>query len=72
MWCEMAKRKSEKTDVEKVNRFVQTLCGLYSRVARRLGVDRSYVSRVAKGERRSEEIEKALTTEFDHIQESQA
>lgn len=32
--------------------------GLYARVARRLGVDRSYVSRVARGERRSPQIEK--------------
>ena len=68
----MAKKKVGQTDVKKVNRFVDSLCGLYSRIARRLGVDRSYVSRVAKGERRSEEIEKALTAEFDHIQETEA
>jgi hypothetical protein len=34
--------------------------GLYARVARRLGVDRSYVSRVARGERRSRRVERAL------------
>jgi transcriptional regulator with XRE-family HTH domain len=34
--------------------------GLYHRVARRLGVDASYVSRVARGERRSEQISAAL------------
>ena len=50
-----------------LNRYVQSLCGLYSRVARQLGVDRSYVSRVARGERRSAPIEHALTTEFDRI-----
>jgi len=53
--------------VSLVNRYVQCLCGLYSRIARQLGVDRSYVSRVARGERRSEPIERALTNEFDRI-----
>jgi transcriptional regulator with XRE-family HTH domain len=41
--------------------------GLYSRVARKLGVDRSYVSRVARGERRSPEIETALQVELKRI-----
>jgi hypothetical protein len=50
-----------------VNRYVQALCGLYSRIARQLQVDRSYVSRVARGQRHSEEVERALTTEFDRI-----
>lgn len=53
--------------VSLINRYVQSLCGLYSRVARQLNVDRSYVSRVARGERRSEPIEHALTSEFDRI-----
>jgi hypothetical protein len=50
-----------------VNRYVQSLCGLYSRVARQLKVDRSYVSRVARGERHSVEVERALNTEFERI-----
>jgi hypothetical protein len=50
-----------------VNRYVQSLCGLYSRVARQLKVDRSYVSRVARGERHSTEVESALSTEFNRI-----
>ncbi len=41
--------------------------GLYSRVARRLGVDRSYVSRVARGERRSQRVENALRAELKRI-----
>ena len=53
--------------VSLINRYVQSLCGLYSRVARQLDVDRSYVSRVARGERRSEPIERALSSEFDRI-----
>jgi hypothetical protein len=50
-----------------LHHYVQSLCGLYSRVARQLHVDRSYVSRVARGERRSEDIERELSTEFKRI-----
>ncbi len=42
--------------------------GLYARVARRLGVDRSYVSRVARGERRSARVEAALKAELRRIE----
>jgi hypothetical protein len=41
--------------------------GVYSRVAKQLGVDRSYVSRVACGERRSAKIEAALIKEIKRI-----
>lgn len=41
--------------------------GLYGRVARRLKVDPSYVSRVARGERQSDEIEVALERELRRI-----
>ncbi len=50
-----------------LNYYVQSLCGLYSRVASRLRVNRSYVSRVARGERHSEEVEQALSSEFTRI-----
>ncbi len=53
--------------VSSIHHYMQSLCGLYSRVARQLKVDRSYVSRVARGERRSEPVERALTREFDRI-----
>ncbi len=53
--------------VSLLNHYIQSLCGLYSRVARQLHVDRSYVSRVARGERHSEAIEKALSSEFARI-----
>lgn len=56
-----------KVKMSRVNRYVQALCGLYSRVARQLQVDRSYVSRVARGERHSNEVESALSTEFTRI-----
>jgi hypothetical protein len=61
-----------KSKMPLLNRYVQSLCGLYSRIARQLNVDRSYVSRVARGERHSEEIERALNNEFTRITEEQA
>jgi transcriptional regulator with XRE-family HTH domain len=43
--------------------------GIYNRVAKRLGVDPSYVSRVARGERKSAVVEKALADEVRLIRE---
>jgi transcriptional regulator with XRE-family HTH domain len=49
--------------------------GIYNRVAKRLGVDPSYVSRVARGERKSTVVEKALAEEVrvirDHLNNHQ-
>jgi transcriptional regulator with XRE-family HTH domain len=49
--------------------------GIYNRVAKRLGVDPSYVSRVARGERKSAVVEKALADEVrvirDHLNNHQ-
>lgn len=42
--------------------------GVYSRVARQLGIDRSYVSRVASGQRRSARVEAALLKEIRRIE----
>ncbi len=41
--------------------------GLYVRIAHKLGVDPSYVSRVARGDRRSGEIEEALRQALEEI-----
>ena len=41
--------------------------GLYGRVARQLKVDPSYVSRVARGERKSDAIELSLERELKRI-----
>jgi hypothetical protein len=41
--------------------------GLYVRIASKLDVDPSYVSRVARGERQSKAIERALQNEIDQI-----
>lgn len=46
---------------------LQLYRGIYSRVAKQLGIDRSYVSRVASGERKSEKVQKALQRELDRI-----
>ncbi len=44
--------------------------GVYSRVARRMGVDPSYVSRVARGERASPKVEKALLAELQRLEKA--
>ncbi len=54
--------------IRRLNQLVEALCGIYTRLARRLGVDRSFVSRVARGERRSRPIEEALIAEYDRVQ----
>lgn len=66
----MTEKKARKSTLARLNRYVQSLCGLYSRVARKMGVDRSYVSRVARGERSSTEVEEALTAEFKDFKQS--
>jgi len=43
--------------------------GLYQRVAAKLGVDPSYVSRVARGERQSAQVLAALQEEMDVIRQ---
>jgi transcriptional regulator with XRE-family HTH domain len=55
--------------LKRLNRLVEAVCGIYSRVAQRMGVHRSYVSRVAKGERRSEPVERALVAEYERMNE---
>ena len=41
-----------------------SLCrGIYNRVAQKIGCDPSYVSRVARGERKSEAVSQALRAE---------
>jgi len=41
--------------------------GIYVRIARELGLDPSYVSRVARGDRHSKQIESALRQELENI-----
>ena len=60
--------QSSTSRLRRLNALIESLCGLYTRVAVRLGVHRSYVSRVARGERRSEPVENALLAEYDMLQ----
>ena len=56
--------KMKKSNLEPVSKMVSLSRGLYVRVARALGCDASYISRVARGQRRSAAIEAALRKEF--------
>lgn len=62
-----AKVESSKAKLKKLNALVESVCGIYTRVARRLGVHRSFVSRVARGERRSEPVEDGLLAELKRV-----
>jgi hypothetical protein len=44
---------------------VELFRGLYARVGRDLGLDASYISRIARGERKSIVAEKAINREFN-------
>ena len=68
----MNEMEGSRSKLRLLHRYVQSICGLYSRIARQLQVDRSYVSRVARGERRSPAVENALTDEFTRIMDEGA
>jgi hypothetical protein len=61
------KQEPFKAKITNLNLLVETVGGVYTRVAQRLGVHRTFVSRVAHGERRSESVERALAAEYEHI-----
>jgi hypothetical protein len=42
--------------------------GIYVRIANKMKVDASYVSRVASGERKSAEVERAVIVELERIE----
>jgi len=60
-------KESSVARVQKLRRMIDSLCGIYSRIARRLGVHRTYVSRVAHGERHSPPVEEALVAEYERV-----
>jgi len=64
----MSDTKNGSSKVSRINEHIKAVCGLYSRVARKLGLDRSFVSRVARGERKSNEVESALIAEFERTE----
>jgi hypothetical protein len=55
------------TNIVTSTNLASLIRGLYGRVARQLKVDPSYVSRVARGERRSDIIETSLERELKRI-----
>ena len=69
LWGHGMEEELSKVKITKLNRLVETLCGIYSRVARRLGVHRTFVSRVARGERRPEPVEQALAAEYERVKQ---
>lgn len=61
------KELSSKEKMNRLSGWIEALCGIYTRIARRLGVHRSFVSRVARGERHSEPVEHALLSEYERV-----
>ena len=61
------KRQRTKVTEESLLRVHRLHSGIYARIAEKLGVDPSYVSRVAKGERQSQEVKRALLSELATI-----
>ena len=53
--------------VAQCGKAVSLFRGLYARVAHKLGVDVSYISRIAHGHRKSKTAEKALDKEFKRV-----
>jgi transcriptional regulator with XRE-family HTH domain len=64
----MAKAKSVMKGQEYLLRVHRLHEGLYSRVAEKTGVYPSYVSRVARGQRKSEKVKAALLSELASIE----
>ena len=67
----MKKPSNHRTDAEHLLLLHKRHLGVYQRVAKDLGVDPSYVSRVANGARNSEKIKRALLAELSRIQAMQ-
>jgi len=57
----------KKTSIARCAAAVSLFRGLYARVAHKMGVDVSYVSRIARGERKSKIGAEALTKEFNRV-----
>src|SRR6202162_5468095 len=64
-WRDMSRDKNNTGTIP--YNLASQIRGLYGRVARQLKVDPSYVSRVARGERQSEDIEASLERELKRI-----
>jgi hypothetical protein len=61
--------ESDKKEAETLlNLHKQYICLYYSCIAKRLGVDASYIRRVADGEHQSERLRRALLSELGLMQ----
>lgn len=57
--------ETSRAKITRLQRLIDAVCGIYTRVANRLGVHRTFVSRVARGERHSAPVEDALVEEYE-------
>ena len=64
----MRKSNSRTDSLRQLLRKHRLHYGVYVRVAKRLGVDRSYVSKVAEGKAISVEVSRALLKELQRIE----
>ncbi len=65
------KRARTKSTTPQLSRALEYR-GLLTRVARQLKLDRSHVSRVARGQRKSSKVFRALLVEVDRIERQAA
>lgn len=59
--------EDKETELRQLVAFIDSVTGIYSRVAERLSVSPSYVSRVARRERKSSAVEHALLQEWRKV-----
>jgi transcriptional regulator with XRE-family HTH domain len=59
---------SDKEEAETLLDLHKQIIPLYSRIAKRLGVNASYINRVANGEHQSEKLRRALLSELGLMQ----
>lgn len=64
----MERNDVDRVKLAKVAKCVEYFSSFYTRIALRLGVDRSLVCRVARGERRSARIGARLVADFERFQ----
>lgn len=66
--CSMPTKAVQQLDAQALLKRHRRHMGMYARVAKKLGIDSSYVSRVASGDRTSEGILNALVEELRRIE----
>lgn len=64
----MSTKPIQQLNAEELLKRHRLHAGVYARVARKLGMDSSYVSRVASGQRESERVLRAIVEELRRIE----